>query len=44
MMERVRIRSLFGLLLTAAISSAPASGQTWHGSRLIRGFLAAQNQ
>ncbi|MHB9836511.1 alpha/beta fold hydrolase [Paraburkholderia terrae] len=34
MMERVRIRSLFGLLLTAAISSAPASGQAWHDSRV----------
>ncbi|MGT2476463.1 alpha/beta fold hydrolase [Paraburkholderia terrae] len=34
MMERVRIRSLFGLLLTAAISSAPALGQTWHDSRV----------
>ncbi|BCF93067.1 alpha/beta fold hydrolase [Paraburkholderia terrae] len=34
MMERFGIRSLFGLLLTAAISSAPASGQTWHESRV----------
>ncbi|SKC98035.1 Pimeloyl-ACP methyl ester carboxylesterase [Burkholderia sp. CF099] len=32
MMGKVRIRSLFGILLTAAISSAPAAGQTWHDS------------
>ncbi|MFP3550565.1 alpha/beta hydrolase [Paraburkholderia sp. SIMBA_049] len=34
MMGTVRIRSLFGIVLTAAISSAPAAGQTWHDSRV----------